>query len=192
MRPGSGPSGNKWPGVGDGSRAPLTLLGAEVKVGDRAPDFRVLDGTLKVATLDAFRGKLKIISSVPSLISLVCDAETHRFNEEAGKLPENVAVLTISMDLPFAQTRWCAAAGVEKGEDLLRLPGLLLRRGLRGPDQRNWSACPGGVPGGRLKHRPVCRVSSRTHQRARLRADSKHGPGSFIKSSVGEIRGRRA
>ncbi len=93
---------------------PLTLLGSEVKVGDRAPDFRVLDGTLKVATLDTFRGKLKIISSVPSLDTPVCDAETHRFNEEAGKLPENVVVLTISMDLPFAQSRWCAAAGVEK------------------------------------------------------------------------------
>jgi thioredoxin-dependent peroxiredoxin len=93
---------------------PLTLLGPEIKVGDRAPDFRVLDGAMKIVTLDAFRGRFKIISSVPSLDTPVCDAETHRFNEEAGKLPENVAVLTISMDLPFAQNRWCAAAGVEK------------------------------------------------------------------------------
>jgi len=93
---------------------PLTLLGPEVKVGDPAPDFRVLDGAMKVVTLDAFRGKFKIISSVPSLDTPVCDAETHRFNEEAGKLPENIVVLTISMDLPFAQNRWCAAAGVEK------------------------------------------------------------------------------
>jgi len=109
-----GAIGKERPGLVTVRGNPLTLLGAEVKVGDRAPDFRVLDGTLKVATPDTFRGKLKIISSVPSLDTPVCDAETHRFNEEAGKLPENVAVLTISMDLPFAQTRWCAAAGVEK------------------------------------------------------------------------------
>jgi thiol peroxidase len=97
---------------------PLTLIGTEVKAGDPAPDFRVLDGAMKVVTLDAFRGKLKIISSVPSLDTPVCDAETHRFNVEAGKLPENVVVLTISMDLPFAQNRWCAAAGVEKVKTL--------------------------------------------------------------------------
>ena len=109
-----GAIGKERPGLVTVRGNPLTLLGPEVKVGDRAPDFRVLDGTLKVATLDAFRGKLKIISSVPSLDTPVCDAETHRFNEEAGKLPENVAVLTLSMDLPFAQSRWCAAAGVEK------------------------------------------------------------------------------
>ena len=109
-----GAIGKERPGLVTVRGNPLTLLGPEVKVGDRAPDFRVLDGTLKVATLDAFRGKLKIISSVPSLDTPVCDAETHRFNEEAGKLPENAAVLTISMDLPFAQSRWCAAAGVEK------------------------------------------------------------------------------
>ena len=106
--------GKERPGLVTVRGNPLTLLGPEVKVGDRAPDFRVLDGALKVATLDSFRGKLKIISSVPSLDTPVCDAETHRFNEEAGKLPENVIVLTISMDLPFAQSRWCAAAGVEK------------------------------------------------------------------------------
>jgi thiol peroxidase len=106
--------GNERPGLVTVRGNPLTLLGSEVKVGDRAPDFRVLDGTLKVATLDTFRGKMKIISSVPSLDTPVCDAETHRFNEEAGKLPENVVVLTVSMDLPFAQSRWCAAGGVDK------------------------------------------------------------------------------
>ena len=106
--------GKARPGLVTVRGNPLTLLGSEVKVGDRAPDFRVLDGALKLATLDTFRGKLKIISSVPSLDTPVCDAETHRFNEEAGKLPENVVVLTISMDLPFAQSRWCAAAGVDK------------------------------------------------------------------------------
>lgn len=106
--------GKERPGLVAVRGNPLTLLGTEVKVGDRAPDFRVLDGSLKVATLDTFRGKVKIISAVPSLDTPVCDAETHRFNEEAGKLPENVVVLTVSMDLPFAQSRWCAAAGVEK------------------------------------------------------------------------------
>jgi thiol peroxidase len=93
---------------------PLTLVGEEVKVGDRAPDFQVVDNALEPASLDSFKGKIKIITSVPSLDTPVCDMETRRFNEEAGKLPDRVAVLTISMDLPFAQRRWCAAAGVEK------------------------------------------------------------------------------
>lgn len=92
---------------------PLTLVGPELKAGDRAPDFRVLDPAMKAATLDTFRGKLKILSSVPSLDTPVCDAEARRFNAEAGRLPENAVVLTVSMDLPFAQSRWCAAAGVE-------------------------------------------------------------------------------
>jgi thiol peroxidase len=93
---------------------PLTLLGPEVKVGDKAPDFQVLDNTMQPVTLESFQAKLKIISAVPSLDTPVCDMETRRFNEEASKLPEKVVILTISMDLPFAQARWCAAAGVEK------------------------------------------------------------------------------
>ena len=93
---------------------PLTLLGQEVKVGDRAPNFNVVDKAMQRATLDSFKGKVKIITAVPSLDTPVCDAETHRFNEEAGKLPDKAVVLTISMDLPFAQARWCAAAGVDK------------------------------------------------------------------------------
>jgi thiol peroxidase len=97
---------------------PMTLLGPEVKVGDRAPDFKVADNGLQPATLDSFRGKIKIISSVPSLDTPVCDMETRRFNEEAGKMPDNVVVLTVSMDLPFAQKRWCAAAGVDKVKTL--------------------------------------------------------------------------
>lgn len=97
---------------------PMTLLGPEVKVGAKAPDFKAVDNGMQLATLDSFRGKIKIISSVPSLDTPVCDMETRRFNEEAGKLPDNVAVLTVSMDLPFAQKRWCAAAGVEKVKTL--------------------------------------------------------------------------
>ena len=97
---------------------PMTLLGMEVKVGDKAPDFKVVDNAMQPATLDSFRGKIKIISSVPSLDTPVCDMETRRFNQEADRMPDNVVVLTVSMDLPFAQKRWCAAAGVEKVKTL--------------------------------------------------------------------------
>jgi thiol peroxidase len=90
----------------------------EVKVGDKAPDFKVVDNAMQPATLDSFRGKIKIISSVPSLDTPVCDMETRRFNQEADRMPDNVVVLTVSMDLPFAQKRWCAAAGVEKVKTL--------------------------------------------------------------------------
>ena len=93
---------------------PLTLLGKELKVGDKAPDFELLDNDLKVVKLSAFRNKVLVISSVPSLDTPVCDMETRRFNEEAGKLGDKVAILTVSMDLPFAQKRWCGAAGVER------------------------------------------------------------------------------
>jgi thiol peroxidase len=93
---------------------PLTLMGKEVKVGDAAPDFEVLDNNLSPVTLSSFRGKICVISSVPSLDTPVCDMETRRFNQEAGKLSADVQILTISMDLPFAQKRWCGAAGVDK------------------------------------------------------------------------------
>lgn len=97
---------------------PLTLLGHEIKVGDKAPDFRVVDNELKPVSLTDFKGKIKVISAVPSLDTPVCDTETRRFNQEAARLPDNVAVLTISMDLPFAQKRWCGAAGIDKVETL--------------------------------------------------------------------------
>ena len=93
---------------------PLTLLGKEIKVGDQAPDFRVLDNDLKPVSLATYSGKTILISSVPSLDTSVCDMETRRFNEEAGKLGDDVIILTISMDLPFAQKRWCGAAGVDR------------------------------------------------------------------------------
>lgn len=93
---------------------PLTVLGPELKAGDPAPDFQVLAGDLSKVTLKTFKGKIKLISVVPSLDTPVCDQQTRRFNEEAGKLPEDVAVLTISMDLPFAQKRFCSTAGIEK------------------------------------------------------------------------------
>jgi thiol peroxidase len=93
---------------------PLTLIGKEVKVGDSPPDLEVLDNDLSPVKLSSFRGKVCVISSVPSLDTPVCDMETRRFNQEAGKLSADVQILTISMDLPFAQKRWCGAAGVDK------------------------------------------------------------------------------
>jgi thiol peroxidase len=93
---------------------PLTLVGNELKVGDSAPDFTVLNNDLAPVALSSFRGKVCVISSVPSLDTPVCDMETRRFNDEAGKLGGNVQILAISMDLPFAQKRWCGAAGVDK------------------------------------------------------------------------------
>jgi thioredoxin-dependent peroxiredoxin len=93
---------------------PLTLVGSEIRLGDRAPDFEILGNDLTPVKLSAFKGKVLIISSVPSLDTPVCDIETRRFNEEAGKMGSDVVILTISMDLPFAQKRWCGASGVEK------------------------------------------------------------------------------
>lgn len=93
---------------------PLTLVGKEVAVGDQAPDIELLGNDLQPVNLSAFRGKVIIISSVPSLDTPVCDMETRRFNTEAANLGADVAIATISMDLPFAQARWCGAAGVEK------------------------------------------------------------------------------
>jgi thiol peroxidase len=97
---------------------PLTLVGNEVKVGQPAPDFEVIANDMSSVKLSSFKGKVCIICSVPSLDTSVCDIETRRFNEEAGKLGSDVVVLTISMDLPFAQKRWCGAAGVKNVQTL--------------------------------------------------------------------------
>jgi thioredoxin-dependent peroxiredoxin len=93
---------------------PFTLLGPALKIGDKAPDFNVVDNGLAPVSLANSAGKIRIISSVPSLDTPVCDTETRRFNQEASGLPGNVDVLTISLDLPFAQKRWCGAAGIDK------------------------------------------------------------------------------
>jgi thiol peroxidase len=92
---------------------PLTLVGPELKVGDAAPDFDMVDNGLKPVTLKDTGSQVRIISVIPSLDTPVCDAQTKRFNEEAGKLP-NVSIITVSMDLPFAQKRWCGQFGVDK------------------------------------------------------------------------------
>jgi thiol peroxidase len=96
----------------------LTLTGTEVKVGETAPDFIALDNDLGEVSLSSYKGKVCIILSVPSLDTPVCDMETRRFNDEAGGLGDNVVILTISMDLPFAQKRWCGAAGVDRVQTL--------------------------------------------------------------------------
>jgi len=97
---------------------PLTLMGQEIKVGDTAPEATLLDNDLNPVQLSSFRGKLLVIASVPSLDTPVCDMETRRFNEEAAKLGPEVQLVTISMDLPFAQKRWCGAAGVTRVKTL--------------------------------------------------------------------------
>jgi len=96
----------------------LTLLGNELKVGQKAPDFEVVANDLSTVRFSSFQGKVYIISSVPSLDTSVCDKMTQRFNQEAGKLGENGVILTISMDLPFAQKRWCGAANVKNVQTL--------------------------------------------------------------------------
>ena len=92
---------------------PLTLIGPELKPGDTAPDFSTVDNSLKPVTLNDTGMNVRIFSVVPSLDTPVCDAQTKRFNEEAAKLPD-VDIITVSMDLPFAQKRWCGAFGIDK------------------------------------------------------------------------------
>ncbi len=96
----------------------LTLLGDAVGIGQKTPDFEVVANDLSTVRFSSFFGKICVISSVPSLDTSVCDTMTRRFNEEAGTLGEDVVVLTISMDLPFAQKRWCGSAGIENVQTL--------------------------------------------------------------------------
>jgi thioredoxin-dependent peroxiredoxin len=96
---------------------PKTLLGPNIKVGDQAPEFMVLANDLSPVRLADSAGSVRIISVVPSLDTGVCDMQTRRFNEAAAEL-DNVKILTVSVDLPFAQKRWCGASGVEKVQTL--------------------------------------------------------------------------
>jgi thiol peroxidase len=95
---------------------PLTLLGNDLKAGDVAPDCEVVGKDLKSVKLSSFQGKVCIISSLPSLDTSVCNIMTRKFNEDAAALGSDVVVLAISMDLPFAQDRWCVAADVKNVE----------------------------------------------------------------------------
>lgn len=97
---------------------PVTLIGNEIKVGQKAPDAKLVANDLSTVKLSSLAGKVRIIASVPSLDTPVCDMETRRFNEEAGRLGDGLVVLTVSMDLPFAQKRWCGAAGVKNVQTL--------------------------------------------------------------------------
>lgn len=93
---------------------PLTLTGDEISVGDKAPDFTALNTDLAPVKLTDYQGKVVVLAPVPSLDTPVCDLEARRFNTEAANLSDDLVILTISMDLPFAQKRWCGAHGVER------------------------------------------------------------------------------
>jgi thiol peroxidase len=113
---------------------PLTLLGPELKVGDKAPDVLLTRNDMTDVHLGDFAGKAILLSAVPSLDTAVCDLETRRFNEEAAKLT-GVVVLTVSMDLPFAQARWCGAHDIKnlitlsdyKTQDFGKAYGVLIK-----------------------------------------------------------------
>lgn len=97
---------------------PMTLAGQPVNQGDAAPDFKVVDNGLQPVTLADSAGKIRLVTVVPSLDTPVCDSMTRNFNQTAATLPENVVVYTVSLDLPFAQKRWCGNAGIEKVQTL--------------------------------------------------------------------------
>lgn len=97
---------------------PLTLLGEEIKVKDKAPDAELTSNDMKPVKLSSYRGRVCVICAVPSLDTPTCDTETRRFNKEAAGLWSNVSVITVSMDLPFAQKRWCGAAGIDRVQTL--------------------------------------------------------------------------
>ncbi len=91
---------------------PLTLIGHTIHVGEAAPDFEAVDNSMNTVKFSKWKGKTCVICSVPSIDTPVCDMEVKRFNEAADHFGKGLAVLTVSMDLPFAQQRWCGAAGV--------------------------------------------------------------------------------
>lgn len=93
---------------------PLTLVGPALKAGDKAPNFSMRTQELKPYSLTDSKGKVRLFSVVPSLDTPVCDAQTRRFNQEAAQLGDQIEIITVSVDLPFAQKRWCGAAGIDK------------------------------------------------------------------------------
>jgi thiol peroxidase len=93
---------------------PMTLVGEELQVGQTAPDFQLTANDLSAKTRKDFEGKVVILATVPSLDTSVCDTQTRQFNEKATGLSDDIVVLTVSLDLPFAQKRWCGAAGAER------------------------------------------------------------------------------
>ncbi|QJA07015.1 thiol peroxidase [Thermosulfurimonas marina] len=97
---------------------PLTLVGPELKVGDPAPDFTLVDQDLRPVSLKDFSGKIKVLSVTPSLDTPVCDLQARRFNQEAAALSPEIVVLNVSVDLPFAIARFCAQAGIDRVQAL--------------------------------------------------------------------------
>ncbi len=97
---------------------PMTMVGGDITVGQTAPDFQLTANDLSARTLDDYAGKTIVLVTVPSLDTPVCDTEARKFNERATELGDDVVVLVISMDLPFAQKRWCGAAGAENVQTL--------------------------------------------------------------------------
>lgn len=93
---------------------PVTLVGEEVRVGQKAGDFKVLAHDLTEKTLGDFKGKIKLIASVPSLDTPICDLQIKRFNDEASNISKDTVVIFISMDLPFAQKRFCQEFEINK------------------------------------------------------------------------------
>ncbi|MDQ2948810.1 MAG: thiol peroxidase [Acidobacteriota bacterium] len=104
---------NERPGATTLKGNGMTLLGPELKPGDKAPDFDVITDSLQPVNLEKTGKGVRIFSVIPSLDTPVCDAQTRRFNEEAAKMP-GIEIYTVSMDLPFAQKRWCGAYGIDK------------------------------------------------------------------------------
>ncbi len=105
---------NEYPNAVTLHGNPMTLVGDSVQVGGTAPEATLIDNEMKPVSLSSYRGKVVILATVPSLDTPVCDMETRRFNSEATKLSDDVVILTVSMDLPFAQKRWCGTAGVDR------------------------------------------------------------------------------
>lgn len=93
---------------------PLTLLGPELKVGDTAPEFQVVDNNLNPVKLSDFKGKVVLLSVTPSVDTGICDLQAKRFNKMATEVSGDVVILNISVDLPFALARWCGATGSDK------------------------------------------------------------------------------
>jgi len=93
----------------------VTIIGQDLKVGDKAPEFTVQTQDWSIVKgLGSTKGKVRIIATLPSLNTSVCERETRRFNQEAAALGEEIAILTVSMDLPFTLKNWCAAAGIDR------------------------------------------------------------------------------
>jgi thioredoxin-dependent peroxiredoxin len=94
--------------------SPLTIVGEEIILGQKAPEFKALDQSLESVSLSSFRGKTVVIASVPSLDTPVCDLQIKRFNDEAAKLSKDIKIIFVSMDLPFAQKRFCQEFSIKK------------------------------------------------------------------------------